>query len=454
MKRRYPDGPKVNLALAILGQLFPSRFPFDALAFCVDLAHRYGDIAYYRLGIRVYQVNHPDLVRQVLIDDAQKYYKPKIVKRALRPIAGEGLLTSDGDLWKRQRKLMQPVFRHDLLGAYGDTMVAAAVELVDSFRDGEVRDMGVEMANVTLKVVVRTLFGEDLPPDVGDIGDLLVAALDAANERMNNVVRPPAWAPTRRNLRERRAIRKIEEILRELIRMRRESGKARKDLLSVLLTAADADTGEAMSDRQLRDEMMTLFGAGQETTATVLTWTWYLLARQQGVAAKLRDELDRVLGGRLPAAADLPKLPYTEMVIREAMRLYPPAPAVAREPIEDVRLGGYDVPKGSLVTVSVYALHHDERFFADPERFDPERFAAGWEERIPRGAYVPFGGGPRVCIGNGFAMMEARLVLATVAQACILSPAGDQEIQPKLMVTPRPNGPIRMRIAKGRAAGV
>jgi cytochrome P450 len=222
--------------------------------------------------------------------------------------------------------------------------------------------------------------------------------------------------------------------------------------LSALLTAVDAEDGTRMTDRQLRDEMMTLFMAGHETTAMALVWTWYLLARHREVEARLAGELRQALRGRAPTLADLARLPYTEMVVREAMRLYPPAPGFTREPIEDVTIGGYEVPKGSLVTVITWALHRDPRFFPDPERFDPERFGPGWEERVPRFAYLPFGGGPRVCIGNGFAMTEARLIVAAVAQRYRLQLEPDQEVVPIQLVTVRPKDGIRMRI-RGPDAG-
>jgi cytochrome P450 len=252
--------------------------------------------------------------------------------------------------------------------------------------------------------------------------------------------------PISRNLREKHALMRVDEILHAVIATRRASHDDPDDLLSMLLKAIDEESGVQMSDRQLRDEMMTLFLAGHETTATALTWTWYLLSRHPEVEERLLGELHQVLRERAPTAADLPNLPYTEMVVREAIRLYPPAPGVAREPIEDVTIGGYDVPKGSLVTVNTYALQRDPRFFVAPEQFDPERFAGGWEERIPRYAYLPFGAGPRVCIGNGFAIMEARLVLATLAQRCRLSLEPGQEVLPIQLVTVRPRDGIKMRL--------
>lgn len=275
--------------------------------------------------------------------------------------------------------------------------------------------------------------------------------LDASNQRINSAVQIPDWVPTARNRRERRSLAKLDVMLQEMIRTRRESSSDGGDLLSSLLSAVDADDGTRMSDRQLRDEMMTLFLAGHETTANALTWTWYLLSQHPEVEARLLDETRNVLRGRTPTASDLPSLPYSDMVVREAMRLYPPAPGFAREPIEDVNIGGYVVPKGSLITVSTYALHRDPRFFPDPESFDPERFAPGWEERVPRYAYLPFGGGPRACIGSGFAMMEARLVLSTVAQRFQLRLEPNQQVVPMQLVTVRPKHGIRMRLTRRSA---
>ena len=449
MKRKYPDGPRINVPLAIIGQMFPKRFPFDPLAFAVGIAQQFGDIVHYTLGsLHVFQLNNPDLIREILIEHPEKFHKPSLIKRAFRPVAGEGLFTSDGALWKQQRKLIQPAFHHRQLAAYASVMVAQAETTMSSYRNGEVRDIGADMTRLTLGIVVKTLFGEDLPPEANQIGRSMVAVLDATNERMNSVLRIPPWVPTPRNLREKRSLAELDATIQSLIRTRRASPEGRDDLLSVLLAATDAESSAGMSDRQLRDEMTTLFLAGHETTATGLTWTWYLLSRHPEVAERLTGELDRVLAGRAPLANDLPNLPYTEMVVREAMRLYPPAPGFAREPIEAVTIGGYDVPKGSLIVVNTYVLHRDARFFADPERFDPERFAPGFEERMQRYAYLPFGGGPRICIGNNIAMMEARLILATMAQYYRFSLDPDEPVRPVQLVTLRPNRPVRMRVER------
>jgi cytochrome P450 len=396
-----PPGPHINLVLAVIGQMFPSRFPFDPLAFGLDIAREFGDIAHYQVGpLHVYQLAHPDFARQILVEEPEKFYKPRLIKQAFGPFAGQGLLTSDGAVWKQQRKLIQPAFHHSQLTSYGAVMVDHTLRMIDSLDARAPIEIQEEMARLTLAIVVQTLFGADITREAKDVGRLMIAVLDAANDRLNSILRVPSWVPTRRNRRERRALDRIDRLLDSFIASHRSSREKPADLLTVLLAATDEESGSGMSDRQLHEEMMTLFLAGHETTAMALTWTWYLLSQHPEVEKKLVDEVSRVLKGRAPTVADLAQLPYTEMVVRESMRLYPPAPGFAREPIEDVRIGGYDVPRGSLISVNTYALHRDPRFFDDPERFAPERLAAGWEERIPRYAFLPFGGGPRVCIGT------------------------------------------------------
>jgi len=440
-----PPGPRINLALAVIGQLLPGLFPFDPLIFGQDIARQFGDIAHYSVGpLHVYQLSHPDLARQILVEQPEKFHKPQLLKRAFRSFAGDGLLTSDGAHWKQQRKLMQPAFAPSHFAAYGAVMVAHALQLVDSLAEGQPLEISATMARLTLAIVIKCLFGADLTEDTEGVGRLMGPVLDAANQRLNSAIAFPSWVPTPRNLRERRAVVKLDAMLHGMIRARRASGGDHDDLLSALLRASDEESGIGMSDRQLRDEMMTLVLAGHETTAMALTWTWYLLTQHPDVEARLLGELQQVLGGRAPAVPDLPNLPYTEMIVREAMRLYPPAPGVAREPIEDVTIAGYEVPKGSLVTVNSYALHRDRRFFDDPERFNPDRFARGWEDRVSRCAYLPFGAGPRVCIGAGFAMMEARLILATVAQRYKLALRSGQTVVPMQLVTVRPKHGVWM----------
>jgi cytochrome P450 len=355
MKRRFPKGPAVSFPRAVIGQIFPSKYSLDPLAFYLGAAREYGDIAYFRMGpLRIYLLNHPELIRQVLVEQAPKFNKPGLVKLGARRSLGKGLITSDGPLWKQQRKLIQPAFRHErLAAAYGDVISAHAERMVSSFEDGEVRSIDDDMGKLTLAIVVKALFGEELTRDAGEIGDLLLAVADATNERLNSPFGLLSWIPTRRNLREKRALARFDEIIRVFIRTRRQSAEQREDLLSALLSAADAETGAGMSDQQLRDEMMTMFLAGQDTTAHALTWTWYLLARHPDVEAKLLEEVQRVLAGRAPRATDLLNLPYTEMIVREAIRLFPPAPFFARQPSS--RQQGSD-PPGRVVAISDLGL--------------------------------------------------------------------------------------------------
>jgi cytochrome P450 len=445
----YPNGPRINVPLAILAQMLPGILPFDSLEFTLSVSREYGDVAYYRFGpLRVYHLCHPDLARQILVEQSEKYRKPELLKHAFGPFAGEGLLISEGAVWKRQRKLMQPAFHHRQLEAYGQVMVTQTLRLLDSFGDGQAREISGEMAELTLNIVARCLFGAEMPNELREIRGAMTAMLAAASRRVNSIVRMPSWVPSPGNIRERRALAKMDQVVRHLIEARRKAEKQRDDLLSVLVAATGEDNGGGMSDKQLRDEMLTLFLAGHETTANALTWTWFLLSQHPDVEAKLHEELDRELGSRTPGVSDLGRLRYTDMVIRESLRLYPPAPAVAREPIEDVMIGGYRVRAGSLLSVNTYALQRDARFYDDPERFDPDRFSAGWEERIPRYAYLPFGGGARICIGNAFAMMEARLILAIVAQRFRLVLEPGQHVKPMQVITVKPRGPVRMRVEK------
>jgi cytochrome P450 len=362
MRQGYPDGPRIKLPLAIIGQMFPALFPFDPLAFGLNIAREFGDIAHYRLGpLHVYQLSHPDLARQILVEQAEKFYKPKLIKRAFRPFAGEGLLTSDGALWRQQRKLMQPAFHHRQLAAYSDLMVAQAIRMVESFTDGEVREISREMAQLTMSVVVKSLFGADLPHEIREISHSMLAVLDAANQRMNSVLQIPSWVPTGRNLRERRALAQLDGMLHTLIQTRRASSERRDDLLSVLLAAVDEDSGHSVSNQQLRDEMMTLFLAGHETTANALTWTWYLLSRHPEIETKLLEELDRVLGGRQPELTDCRSCPIPRWSYGRLFACIHQPPVWPASRSRTSPLGGTTCPKlaSSLSTPMLYTATND-----------------------------------------------------------------------------------------------
>jgi len=298
-----------------------------------------------------------------------------------------------------------------------------------------------------MKIVAKTLFDADVN-EADNIGAAITIGIETVAKRITQPLYLPDWVPTRANRQRLQAGHVLEETIMDIIETRRKSGEDKGDLLSMLLMAVDEDDGGTMTNKQVRDEAMTLFIAGHETTANALSWTLFLLAQHPEVEAKLVDELGAVLAGHAPTMRDLPLLRYNEMVIRESMRLYPPAWITTRVAIEDIGIGGYTISKGSLILMSPYVMHHDSRYFEQPEAFMPERFEQGWEERIPKYAYFPFGGGPRICIGNSFAMMEAQLLLATIVQRFHVSLVEGQTVVPEPLITLRPRGGIKMRLAE------
>jgi cytochrome P450 len=405
---------------------------------------RYGDIVGIRVvNLRNIFVNHPDFIEDVLIGHPRRYVKGRVL-RANRHVFGEGLLTSEGDFWLRQRRLVQPAFHRAQIAAYAETMVQYTQRMLEGWRGGEQRDVHQEMTRLTLEIVVKTLFDADVTRDAQDVGKSLELLLElGANFRRTLFV--PHWMPTPTNLRIKREIAFIESILYRIIGERRASGRETGDLLSMLLHMQDED-GSRMTDKQLRDETITLFLAGHETTASSLSWTWWLLGRNPAVEAKLHAELDEVLGDRPPSLEDLPRLPYTGNVITESLRLYPPAWGLARVAVENHELAGYPVKKGMGVAMAQWVVHRDTRWFDAPEEFRPERWEGDFIKRIPRFAYFPFGGGPRQCIGNSFALMETTLILATVAQKYRLRLVPDHPVVPLASITLRPRYGVRVML--------
>jgi cytochrome P450 len=424
----------------------------DNLGFLMQLKRDYGDFARFRVGpYYAYLVAHPDDIHEILVTQAAKFYKSKVTKTTFNRFLGDGLLTSDGEFWKRQRRLEQPAFHVKRVTAYADTMVELTERQLERWGDGQQLDIDHEMMSLTLNIIARTMFDADVSGAANAVDEAMGAIQEIISQQNRSIVPPlPIWIPTPRNRREHDAVETLDSILNPIIAERRISRADKGDLLSMILLAQDED-GSSMTDKQVRDECMTLFLAGHETTANVLNWTWYLLAQNPEAEAKLHAELDAVLGGRNPTLADFPQLKYTEMVIKEAMRLYPPAWSTVREPIEDVTIRGYTIPKGTTVIVPFYLLHHDERWFPEPERFIPERFSPENEKQIPRYAYIPFGGGPRVCIGNQFAQMEARLLLATIAQRYQLALAPGQQVEKEPLITLRPKNGLRMTVKQREA---
>ncbi len=408
---------------------------------------RYGDVVRYRLGtMQVFLVVHPDGVNQVLQENHRNYVK-SVDYRILKRVLGEGLLTSEGPLWLRQRRLMAPMFHRQRIAEFGATMVDSTLKMLDHWSSlasqGSTFDVCNEMMHLTLEIVARVLFKVEL---AGEMAHEIGRDVTVANERLGQfdlgTLLP--WLPTPRNREFRRATRSLDAIVAGIIADHRRSGRDRGDLLSLLLAARDQETGEAMSDQQVRDEALTLILAGHETTANALAWTWYLLSQNPDVERNLHAELAGVLGGRAPAVADLPNLRYTSMVIDESMRLYPPAWSVGRSPVADDEILGFNIPKGSSVMLSQWLTHRHPDFWENPEQFDPDRFSPERSANRPRYAYFPFGGGPRQCIGNVFALTEANLILAAVAQKYRLRMAPGHRVELQPLVTLRPRYGLKM----------
>jgi len=406
------------------------------------MARTYGDISFWQfLHVSSYFFAHPNEVESVLVTHHRSFTKG-IGTRANPELFGNGLLTSEGEFWLRQRRLSQPAFHRTHIAAYGDIMAREAEHMLQGWRGGDELDIHREMMQTTLAIATRTLFGVDLGLQMPVIADALDAFI-----RQNagvNVWQLILKLPTLKRWRYLQGVRALDKIVYGIIGERRAGGRG-DDLLSDLLRAQHTDGG-TMSDQQLRDEVMTMLLAGHETTALALSWAWFLLASHPGTQAKLQEEVDRVLSGRLPTAADLAQLSYTNDVVRETLRLYPPAWVITRMAAEQLEIGGYLVPAGSNVIVSPWVTHRDLRFFPQPDLFDPERWSAAREQAAPNFAYFPFGGGPRVCIGNSFALMEAAILLAAVAQRFQISLVPGQTIEPLASITLRPQSGVRVRL--------
>lgn len=436
-----PAGPRGHWLLGSMNALRAGR-----LAFVLSNRQQYGDVVYFRVGPRrVYQINHPDLIQTVLVKEADRFHKSPALKQAAGELIGQGLLLLEGEEHRRHRRLVQPAFHHNRISAYADVMVDYTAEMLDSWADSAELDVAHAMMELTMRIVAKTLFDTDVTQQAESIGAAISIGLESTADRVSRPLRLYEWLPTETNRRRRAAQDILHQTILGIIEQRRRSPEDRGDLLSMLIQAADED-GSTLDDRQLHDEVMTLFIAGHETTANALAWTLLLLAQHPDVEARLHAEIESVLGSRRVTVTDLPALPYTHMVLKESMRLYPPAWIVTRQAIETVELGGYTLPAGSILMLSPYVVHRDPRFWEDPERFQPERFVPEREAAIPRYAYFPFGGGPRICIGNQFAMMEAALVLATIIQRVHLERANPEPVIPEPLVTLRPRHGLPMRV--------
>lgn len=421
-------------------------FARDQIGCFRDVARQYGPAAFFRLGtFETFLFTDPDAIEEVLLRKASAFHKDALTHE-LSMLLGEGLLTSEGDKWRHQRKLISPNLRRKQIAHYAEVMVRHTEEMLDGWRDGQVRSFHEDMMEVTLRIVVDTLFNLQLDEDVHEVGEALDTVMLGFHELAHTLWRfVPEPLPTPMRSKLNAAIDKLDGIIYELIDRRRRDDTEGDDLLYRLIEASD-DEGNQMDDTQLRDEVITLFLAGHETTALAISYAWYLMADHPWVMQKVQREVDEVLDGRPASAADSRELPYTRAVIQETMRLYPPAWIVGREAIEEVDIAGWTIPEGAQVLLPQSLVHRDPRWFTKPDLFRPERWLDGLEDRLPRFAYFPFGGGARICIGNYFAMMEAILVVATMAQKVGLENVSEEVLRTQPAVTQRPATDIDMKV--------
>ena len=447
MSRAVAPGPRGHW---LFGSLTPLRE--NPLGFFLRSAEEFGDVVRFRAFHRVgFILRHPDHIQHVLVDNHRNYNKQSRGFKAIAQFLGNGLLTSEGGFWLRQRRLMQPAFHRERLAGLSRIMSEEALACVGRWeskaRSGEEFNAASEMMRLTLRVVSRSMFGAEISGGEETVERSMAVILKYGMRRITNPLLDFLPAPSTWKF--RRAVGEMDSLVRGIIAARRaRPAEHEGDLLSMLMEAKDEETGEGMDDRQLRDETMTMFTAGNETTANALAWTFYLLAQNPAAEARLREELAAVLGDRTPGVEDLPKLPYLSCVIKESLRLYPPAWVISRMSEGRDAAGGFEIPANCLVIVSPYLTHRHSAFWPEPERFKPERFLEPGAAELPRFAYFPFGGGPRQCIGNGFALMEAQIVLATLLPRFRLKLDPDHGVEPEPLITLRPKGGLWTRARK------
>ncbi|HEV2418694.1 MAG TPA: cytochrome P450 [Terriglobia bacterium] len=442
-----PPGPKGHFLLGSLPEIRK-----DELDFLTRIVREHGDVVRVKVvNIPAYVISRPDLIEYVLITNQKNFIKSVYLTES-KALFGEGILTSDGSFWRRQRRMLQPAFHRDRVAVYCRSMVKHAARMLDGWRDGETRDIHRDMMQVTMEIIAHVLFGENISGETQAIGEALGVFFEQFDERFG-LYSIPEWLPTPGNLRYRKAMRQLNEKVNAIIHKKRALRQDNGDILSALFEARD-ENGEGMTETQVRDEMMTLFFTGHETTALALSWAWYLLGQNPRAAEKLEAEVDMVLGGREPTYEDLPRLPYTEMVFKESIRLYPPAYAVVRAAVEDCEIGGYHIRAKSTIAMFPYVTQRDPRTFDRPEEFIPERWENDFQKTLPRCAYFPFGAGPRLCIGDGFAKAEVPLLLAAIAQKYHIELAPDHPVLLSPSLTLRPRKGIKVVIHKRKPATV
>ncbi|MCY1045916.1 cytochrome P450 [Corallococcus sp. bb12-1] len=445
---RIPTGPRGHLLMGVLPQVRR-----DVLGFLTAIHREYGDVVSYRLGpIKSHLIAHPDGVRHVLQDHVKNYTKDHLSYRMGKWITGNGLLTSQGDFWLRQRRLAQPAFHRQRIAGMAARMIQSTEAMLQRWEASAAQGTPVgiteEMMRLSLGIVGEALFGTSVEEQTARVGAAFNELSRQIADRFRSFNMLPPVLPTRNDRAFRAARTTLKETVQGIIATRRQRPEDTGDLLSMLMAARDEDTGTGMTDAQLGDEVLTMLLAGHETTATTLSWVFGLLAKHPEVEARLHAEVDAVLAGRAPTVEDVPKLGYTRQVVEEAMRLYPAAVIFSRTVMEDDVICGFKIPKGSAVDVSPYVTHRHPDFWEEPDLFRPERFAPEAAAKRHRFAWFPFSGGPRQCIGNSFAMMESQLVLATVAQRYRLREAPGFTLQPESHLSLRPFGGLPMHLER------
>jgi len=443
-KPLLPPGPK---GLPIFGSLI--AFFRDMLGFMINAKNEYGDIVHFKiLGRKVFLLNHPELIKDVLVKHDRNFTKSRALERS-KLILGNGLITSEGEYHLRQRRLAQPAFHHQRISSYGKIMADYASHLSDRWQEGDTVEMHREMMTLTLAIVGKTLYDTDVESETDEIGNAVTVIIDMFPRMLFPFSEILDKIPLPETIRFEKARERLNKTVYGMIEQRRSSGEDRGDLLSMFLIAQDDEgDGGRMSDLQVRDEIMTIFLAGHETVANALTWTWYLLSQNPDVERKLHEELDMVLGDRSPSVEDLEHLNYTRMVLTESMRMYPPVWSMARSAINDYKVRNYDVPARSSIFFCQYIIHRDPRFYPEPLSFDPERWIPDQKRPTHQYTYFPFGGGPRRCIGEQFAWMEGTLVIAAIARNWKFRLVPGHKVDIKPMITLRPKYGMNMIVRK------
>jgi cytochrome P450 len=417
----------------------------------MKLMHEFGDICRTWIGpFPAIVVSSAEYAESILLDQAPHFIKSRGLQ-VTRPLLGNGLLTSEHDFHRRQRKLISPGFQHRRVGTYAGVMASFAEAAQATWTDGETIDVSAAMMKLTLAIAGKTMFDADVENEASEIGQALTIAMRATSDQIVALVPIPISWPLPQNWPVRKAIKRLERTVYRMIADRRTSGRDPGDILSMLLAAEEEGSGSKMTDVEVRDETMTLFLAGYETTSNALAWTFYLLSRHPDVYSRLRTEVDAALGGRTPTLEDLARMPYTLRVLKESMRLYPPAYIIGRKAIREVDIGPYRLPAKTTVFINIFGMHRSAKYFPNPEQFDPDRFRPEAEKQM-RSSYIPFGGGPRVCIGNQFALLEGHLLLAAITQRVTFEATTDRVVEPEPLITLRPKGGVPLRVRRRQPA--